>query len=194
MDADKQEQRRRERAEKLVNGSVTTLTPMQREFVIEYLVTGNATKAAEKAGYSYPDKAGPRLSKEEKIQAVISEFYFGREMEAREVIQRLGQQGRAEYAKYLSERELPVLDKDGELVGHRYVVGVDVNQMLADGKGHLIKGVKETQYGQTVEFFDAQSALVHIGRYHGLFTDRTDLTTDGEPLQPVIYLPDNERD
>jgi hypothetical protein len=156
--AQTQEARRREKAEKLVNGSVSTLTLMQREFTIEYLVSGNATEAARTAGYANPDKAGPRLSKEDKIQAVISEFYFGREMEATEVVKRLAQQGRAEYG--------PFIQDDGS---------VDLEMLREAGLMHLVKGVRPTQFGLVVEWYDAQAALRDVGRHHGIFKDKMDL-------------------
>lgn len=161
---------------------------MRREFLIDYLAHGNATKAAEAAGYAHPDKQGPRLRKHPSILAAIDEYFHALEMPAREVITRLTEQARAEYADYMS------VNKDD-------VVIVDLKKLLADDKGHLIKSTKWVRtglddYTQMIEFYDAHQALVDIGRYHGLFTDRTDLTSGDEPLEPAvkIYLPDNERD
>lgn len=169
MDADAQA-RRRQNAEKLVNETVNTLTLMQREFTIEYLVTGNATEAARIAGYSHPDKAGPRLSKEDKITAVISDFYFGPEMEAREVIRRLAQQARGEWTEYLRP--------DGT---------IDVARMEADGRKYLINGVRPSRCGPAYDFPDQQAALVHIGRHYKLFTDRTELEAE-QPIVAVVKM------
>jgi hypothetical protein len=80
-------------------------------------------------------------------------------MSADEVLLRLAEQARGEHGKYLRP--------DG---------AVDFNAVIADGKGHLIKGIKETKYGLDIEFYDAQTALVHIGKYHGLFTDKLDVS------------------
>jgi len=52
---------------------------------------------------------------------------------------------------------------------------VDLETMKLDGKMHLVKKVKPTKYGLEVEFHDAQTALVNIGRHHKLFTDGLDL-------------------
>ena len=88
----------------------------------------------------------------EEIQRRIDE----RAMSANEVLDRLAEQARAAYSAYLTAD------------------GVDLQRMIADGNAHLVKGIKETQYGRVIEFHDAQSALVHIGKHHKLFTDRVE--------------------
>ena len=46
-----------------------------------------------------------------------------------------------------------------------------------------------------VELHDAQQALATIAKYHGMLTDKVDVTSGGEKLPAVnIYLPDNGRD
>ncbi len=133
----------------------------RQKWLAEYLRCWNATEAARRAGYSYPDKAGPAVKK--ALAAEIQAELEARLMSADEALDRLGEQARAEYAGYLST------GKDGQ-------VYVDMARLLADGKGHLVKGVKPTAHGQVIEFYDAQTALVHIGRHHGLFTDRQAVT------------------
>lgn len=51
---------------------------------------------------------------------------------------------------------------------------VDLDAMRSDGMMHLVKGIKNTKDGLQVEFYDAQSALVHIGKNHVLFTDKSE--------------------
>jgi hypothetical protein len=138
---------------------------MQRTFTIEYLVTSNATAAARTAGYASPEKQGSRLLTYPKIQAAISDYFFGPEMDAREVIQRLGQQARAEWTEYLRP--------DGT---------IDVDQMEADGRKYLVNGVRPSKEGPVYEFPDQQKALVDIGRYHKLFTDGVDVTSGEKPV------------
>lgn len=137
------------------------LTLKQQKFVEVYITTanGNATRAATEAGYASPMQEGYRLLRNAEIQAEIERLFRERCMPPDEVLARLGDQARGagEYVKAL----------DG---GRAYV---DVAKLLADGKGHLIKGIKYTNQGQCIiEFHDAQAALVHIGRHHKLFTDR----------------------
>lgn len=156
---------RRGRVETAVNGVVSSLSAMQRTFLVEYLLTGNATRAAEAAGYTHPDKQGPRLRHNDKIQAAIDEYFHRQEMSAGEVIARLSQQAKAEYADYINA--------DGS---------VDLARLKNDGLMHLVRGTKPTQYGLVVEFYDAHTALVDVARYHGLFGPKGD---GDDPLHTV---------
>lgn len=157
---------------------VSTLSAKQRRFLEHYLKSWNATESARVAGYKHPHVQGPRLLNDNaQITNAITERLETAAMSANEVLTRLGQQARAEYASYLRAND------DGR-------ISLDAQAMIADGLGHLIKGVKETQYGQNIEFHDVQAALVHLGRHHGQFTDKTDLTTDGKPLPIAIIKMD----
>lgn len=147
----------REQAKEAVDSRVSTLTPKERAFLINYLAGETQVKAAATAGYKQPEKQGWRLANSPKIRAAIDEILTAQEMPRLKVIALLSQQAEAAYAPYLRSQS-------GRL-------SVDLDNLIADGLGHLIKGVKETRYGQVVEFYDAQTALVQMGRYHGLFTD-----------------------
>lgn len=64
---------------------------------------------------------------------------------------------------------------------------VDLESMRREGMIHLVKGIKHTQYGMQVEFYDAQKALELIGKNHALFTDRQEVTgKDGGPIEQSI--------
>jgi Terminase small subunit len=64
---------------------------------------------------------------------------------------------------------------------------VDLAALEREGKMHLIKGIKSTKDGLQVEFYDAQAALVHLGKYHALFTEKQELTgKDGGPIQTTV--------
>lgn len=151
--------------------AINGLTKGQRHFLLRYLLHGNATKAADEAGYAYPNKQGPAMLKKKRIQAAIDAYFAQHEMSAKEVIARLSQQARAEYAEYLTVTHLP-----DPATGQVFTdVGVDVERMVADGRGHLIKAVKYTRTGRPyIEFADAFQALVKVGQYHSLFTERID--------------------
>lgn len=132
------------------------LTNKQRIFVNEYLTTWNASEAARRAGYS--EKTAGSIGHENlnkpEIDAEVKRRIADRTMGPDEVLIRLGEQARAEYSQYIGA--------DGV---------VDLAQMIADGKAHLIKGIKETAHGKTIEFYDGQAALVHIGKHHKIFVD-----------------------
>jgi hypothetical protein len=104
------------------------------------------------------------------IQAEIKARTAEKAMQADEVLARLAEQARAEYASYLND--------DGT---------VDLQRMIEDGKAHLIKGTKWDRHGNlVVEFHDAQAALVHIGRHLKLFTDNMYHSGSLGPLIAVL--------
>lgn len=165
---------------------------MQRRFLVEYLSDEkpNATRAAERSGYSSPNKSGPRLLRSPKIREAIDEFFHAQEMSAREVISRLSDQARGSLGDFLD------IDDD-------YEPTLNLGKAKRAGKLHLLKKYKQKRVtyankddGETVtewievELHDPQAALVHVGRYHGLFTDKQDIT---RVITPNIYLPDNGR-
>jgi phage terminase small subunit len=139
------------------------LSAKQQVFVEEYLRTWNATMAAIAAGYS--EKAarvtGHRLLTNANI-AEIERRVAEKAMSANEVLLRLAEQARGEHGKYISATGV-----------------VNLPQLIADGKGHLVKGIKETKWGRNIEFYDAQAALVQIGKHHGLFTEKLDINHSG---------------
>jgi len=64
---------------------------------------------------------------------------------------------------------------------------------------HLIKKVKQkttiiqTKDGDDVEthwveieLYDAQAAIVQLGKYHGLFVDRQDITSGGKVIEVML--------
>lgn len=138
------------------------LSAKRRAFIEQYLRDFNAKQAAIRAGYS--PRSAPvtahRIMAHPEVQEAIKARLAELKMGTDEVLLRLTEQARAEYAKYLGDEGT-----------------VDLVRMLADGKGHLIKGTKWDRRGNlVVEFYDAQSALVQIGRAHGMFIDKTALT------------------
>jgi hypothetical protein len=44
------------------------------------------------------------------------------------------------------------------------------------------EGVETETNDIEIELYDAQSALVSIGKHHAIFTDKTDITSGGKPL------------
>lgn len=151
------------------------LSRRQEVWLEEYFTTWNATEAARRAGYAHPKASGAENLANPTITETIKTRLSERTMTADEALVRLAEQARAEYSAYLLD--------DGS---------VDLVAMKADGKMHLIKSIKPTKFGKVVEFHDAQTALVHIGRHHKLFVDRTDLsggveiTDDREAFERIL--------
>lgn len=144
------------------------LTAKQKAFIEAYLTHWNATKAALEAEYS-PKTAysiGQENLKKPEIAAAIQARLDEKVMSANEVLDRLSQQARFDLGKYVR----------GE--------SVDLDALIADGYGHLIKAIKPGKFGDTIEFHDPFAALQLLGKHHGLFVDRQELTgKDGGPIE-----------
>ena len=141
--------------------TVSGMNNKQCVFIEEYLTCWNATEAARRAGYKHPNQQGPRLLVDVGIQAKIQERLQGKCLSADEVLVRLGEQARSISKEYVNDWGF-----------------IDFKKLKADGLIHLVKKIKRNQQGIEVELYDAQAALVHIGRHHKLFTDKFEGTLD----------------
>jgi hypothetical protein len=152
-------------------------TDKERLFIGYYVQTLNAHKAARMAGYVFnSDQAFPYKKKNlPKMKVAIQELLDATYLDAPEVRSRLSSYARAEYADYLKD--------DGT---------VDLFQLLADGKGHLIKSIKPSQHGHIIEFYDAQVALTTLAKITGLLRDRMEVSgPDGGPMRTeTVVKPD----
>lgn len=135
------------------------LSNKQRVFVEEYLACWNATEAARRAGYAHANVQGSQLlanlSIKEAIQARIAE----KAMTADEVLLRLADHARSTMADFVNDA--------GDL---------DLRAAKQKGKLHLVKTYAVTDKSERIELYDAQAALVHLGRHHGLFVDRQEVS------------------
>lgn len=136
------------------------LTTKQLAFIEEYLACGfNATEAARRAGYAYPNKQGPRLLVNVGINAAIRQALADRAMPADEVLARLAEHARGDIGAFIATNE------DGVPSGF---------SLSSDRPLHRVKKVTVTDKGWSFEMYDAQAALVHLGKHHGLFTNDDD--------------------
>lgn len=136
------------------------LSNKQRVFVEEYLRTWNATEAARRAGYSEKTaySIGQENLKKPEVKAAIEARIAEKAMSADEVLLRLADQARSTMADFINDA--------GE---------VDLRTAKDNGKLHLVKSYTVTDKGtERVELYDAQAALVHLGRHHGLFVDKVE--------------------
>jgi len=139
------------------------LTGKRKLFIEEYLTCWNATEAARRAGYKHPRRQGSRLLSFVDIKDAIRARLQEKAMDADEVLARLADQGKASIAEFLK------VTQDG----------VAIDWITVEQKGHLVKSLTPTAHGMRLELYDAQSALVQIGRAHGLFVDRHQHDVDG---------------
>lgn len=146
------------------------LSPKHRKFLDEYLrLNMNGTKAYKNVYGPMNDAtaaaAATRVLKSVKAKTYIDEYFKQGQMGREEVLFRLTEQARGEHDRFITPD------------------GVDLEALVTAGKAHLVKSVKPTRYGNAIEFYDAQSAAVHIGKHHGLFVERHEVTgKDGEPF------------
>lgn len=137
----------------------------QQRFIDEYLQCWNASEAARRAGYSAKTAAqiGYENLRKPEIQSEIKRRLESEAMSSFEVLHRLAAIARSDASAYI------VIDKEGQPY-------FDFAAAKAAGVLHLIKKINYDKDGsiRSVEFHDAQGALVDLGRHHKLFTDKVE--------------------
>ena len=156
------------------------LTDKQRVFIEEYLRCWNATEAARRAGYSAKTarQIGEENLSKPDIADAIKQRIAEKAMSADEVLLRLAMQARGEQDAFA--------ESDG-----RGGIFINLQKLYDAGLGHLVKSI--TRDGKTnritkVEFYDAQAALLHLGKHHKLFTEKVEMAgkLDGPPTLNVF--------
>lgn len=158
------------------------LTNKQQVFVAEYLVDLNATKAAERAGYSRKTakEQASRLLTNVNVLSAITEKQSARfqkmEITAERVLNELALLGFANMLDYIqigsngeAKVDLSKLTRDqaaaiGEIVVEEFTERTGEDE---DGKP-TFENIKRTKFKLT----DKRGALVDLGRHLKLFTDR----------------------
>lgn len=171
-DAGKAPKRTRARAVPKVVEHESPLNYRQRLFVAYYLGEsgGNATEAARKAGYAKPNVQCARLLANVSIQRAIAARLDDVTLTADEILSRLADMATVDVADFLAVKS------DGSWA-------LDLPKAIKAGKTHLIKSIKEGQWGTEIRFHDAQAALVKLGTYRQLFKASDD---DGNALGLAI--------
>lgn len=169
------------------------LTNRQKRFVEFYLQTWNASKAARLAGYTGDSNTvGPRLLANVVIKASIKARMAETAMQTDENLQRIADQARFNITDFIAEKKRPIYDDDGRQIAEIQTFELDWDELKR--RGHLVKSITNTQWGPRVEAYDAQAALFKIGTALGALTERVDMTSQGEQINLVVYMPDNRRD
>lgn len=171
-----------------------TLTNKQARFVEEYLRDFNATQAAIRVGYSEKTaySQGSRLLKNVEVAEVIK----SKIMTADEVLSRTADMARADLADLMDITpsgfviKLMSKDENGDEVINPNTklikkIKQKVTTILGKKESDDDKEIIETE----IELYNAQEALVTLGKYHKLFTDRTELTgaEGGQVVLKVVY-------
>lgn len=156
-----------------VEDDYSDLTVKQRALVDNYIVCRNITQAAKDAGYA-PKSAyttGPHDLKKPRVQKYyqkrIAEITAKSDDKIAFVLERLQEIASSNMLDYVnSDGSLKKLDKK------------TVN-------GRLIQSVKQTQYGTQITLQSAEKALELMGRYIGMWSDKLDVTTNGNDIQGI---------
>lgn len=145
------------------------LTHKQQIFTNEYLQCWNATEAARRAGYAFPNVEGPKNLVKPSIKKEISRRLDEMKMSADEALLLLANQARGSLGSFLS-------------IGENGDFEIDLNNPNANLA--LIKKLKHTRKTYVdrkdedkkevvdhyeLELYDAQSAISLIGKHHGIF-------------------------
>lgn len=160
------------------------LTPRQRFFIEAYLKTWNASEAARQAGYTgKANVIGPRLLAKISIKARIAERLQEMAMGTDEVLERLAEHARGDMDNFLD------ISSMGYQINLSKAKELGLTRLIHKVKQHttttLSKEGFETETSHIeLELYDAQAALVHLGKHLNLFGDQTPLT--GEIVVKVI--------
>jgi phage terminase small subunit len=176
------------------------LTTKQRLFVESYLSNGfNATEAARASGYKGNDTTlaavGYENLRKPQMAAAVSERINEAAMSANEVLARLSDIARGEVTDFIDE------DGKFDLKGARRAKKTGLLKKLkqkrtskrvdvrTEGDGEEAETLETSLVYEEVEFemYSAHEALRDLGKFHGLFVERQEITgKDGAPLLPDI--------
>lgn len=152
----------------------SNLTIKERALVAEYLQTFSQVKAFKKvypgvskehaASWAYEPFNRPH------VKEVIAELLAERVMEPSEVLQRLQEIAKGTIGDYLNN--------DGT---------IDIERLVADGKGYLLKNYKKGRTNLQFEFVDYQRALETLAKIQGLYdNNKVTINLNSETLEDKL--------
>ncbi len=152
----------------------TPLTDRERVFVATYVDTLNGVESAKKSGF----KGTPgtlyvtanRVLKKPNVRKAIDQAMAEITVSREEALLRLWQQAQGLHSM--------AFGGDGK---------VNLKTLKSLGLMHLVKSITPTRYGDKVEFYDAQNALINILKIY----DTIGQLTDVQPITTIeINVPD----
>lgn len=155
------------------------LSPKEQVFVREYLLHGNATKAAVAAGYSAATASvtGSKLLRKAKVSAELAKLreklLAKLEISSEKVLQGIAELAFFDMRRFFTAggNLIPVHDLDEQTA--RALKGCDVEKLFK----HFGKGQAEESGTITkIRVADRLEALALLGRHLKLFTDKIEVT------------------
>jgi hypothetical protein len=152
--------------------------------VEEYLRGWSGAAAARKAGYSKkaPYQAAYQVLRNSEVRAAIEARLGEMAMSANEVLARLSDQARGTLSPFLRVTDDGHIEfdfKSPEAAANMYLIKkihTKRKRLVALGSGTKDKPADEWDHEWVeVELHDAQAALVQLGRYHKLFTEKLEI-------------------
>lgn len=156
------------------------LSPKQKSFINEYLTDFNATRAAQRAGYKGDDATlasiGWENLRKPEIEKAISQRLSEQAMTADEVLNRLAAIARGNMNDFVrfDDNGNPTFDLQAasqfgklNLAKKLKIKTRTYNEPVGDDKEPIVITETMTEF----ELYDAQAALVQIGKHHKLFVN-----------------------
>lgn len=169
-----------------------TLSAKQKVFISEYLFDFNATRAAQRAGYGGDENTlaatGSRLIRIDKVSEAIRTRLQEKAMSANEVLNRLADQARGNMSDFVrfNENGDPTFDLQTAKVSGKLQLARKLKtktRSWSEPTFNITNGEIEsrevTETSIEFELYDAQAALVHIGKHHKLFTEKVEMEHSG---------------
>ena len=165
------------------------LSNKRKAFINEYLLDFNATQAAIRAGYSERSASvtASRLLANANISEAVKVAIEEKAMRAEEVLLRLADMARSDMGDFMEIDSMSFsldLAKAKQLGITKLIKKVKqkTTTFLSKNESDEDREVNEIE----IELYDAQAALVHIGRYHAMFTDKSEVDVTGPVTVKVL--------
>jgi phage terminase small subunit len=175
--------------------ALNELKGKERRLVVEYLRDLHQRNAAIRAGYSAhtADVQASQILRKLKVRAAINAGMALYAMPAPEVLYRLTEHAETSADDFLTiervmRRDILAVEKTNDagekkvefVDGPEYEVletRLDLEKAKDRGKLHLLKEYKVDKDGAvSVKWHDSQTALIAIGKHHGLFVEKIDIS------------------
>jgi hypothetical protein len=172
------------------------LTPKERKFVLAYVgpAAGNATKAAEMAGYRCENRnslcvTAHRVLRKAKVQAEIGLAFAAQRSSPEWTRNRIREIASSSFANVSKSDENGRRVFDDETATENGALGQireikEESIKVGDGPAEIIK--------RTIKMHDPMQALTNLAKMQGILVDRTDITSGGKPIKSYADIDDGE--